>query len=173
MRKIELPLHEHETRSDLNADLSNAAESLLLGIDAQSARRFYSVNISQSFRLGILSSDLGPKPSIFIADDLQIAFVGHDCTVSIIDISKAIEKTSRKLDGAFFEFLIMPDNLQCIIVIYELGVQCLDVNGRVVWNITTDVIENYKLENGFLWLQIMDEPKPLTIHTESGTIKNN
>jgi hypothetical protein len=166
---------EWESRAALHEHLdSRGKRTLLLGLDAESPRRFYSASLGvdeAGIELGLYASGLGPLPAVVTFDGGRRALVGHDARLTWVDLSGATVRRRHELGGAFFEFLSLDRDDQ-IVVVHELGAVCVDSSGGVVWNVDTpDVVEDSRIDaEGNLVLSIMDRDSPIVVSLKSGRL---
>jgi len=162
---------EWDSKRALEAHLdATHTTSIVLGQNAESPRRFYSLLLEQekeTTTVVVWSSGLGSKPSIAVFPD-ECALVGHDTWLTSLDLKGRTEIRSRRLGGVFYEFLPLHREHE-VLVIHELGVMRVDLGGSVIWAVDTEVIEGWEVsETGDLTLTIMDRNERLGIRVDSG-----
>jgi hypothetical protein len=75
--------------------------------------------------------------------------------------------SSRRLGGAFFEFLLGASDDE-VVVLHELGAVRVNAYGTVKWSVDTDVVEDWRTDaDGNLLLKLMDSSE-LVLSLASG-----
>jgi hypothetical protein len=165
-------LQEWESESALRSHLGRLEDRVLLvGASAPSPTRFYSCSLETGVgttELGILSSNLGPKPTVLQLDRDAVALVGHDVWITWVNVAERTVLTDLLLGGAFYEFQPV-DRRDEVLVLHELGALRIDARGREIWRIDTDVVEDFRVDvSGNLILSTMDRSSPMAVSTKSG-----
>jgi hypothetical protein len=168
VKPLNSSLLEHDSLAELNRFLKEYKKYLILGTDAESPRKFYSILVTDVFCIGIIASHFGIKPSILISDDSHVVFVGHDCVVSIVEASRAEIESVIALEGVFFEFANIHEEPNALIVLHELGALKISTAGIPIWSYSDGIIEDYHMKNGYLILAVMDKKDPITIEMSTG-----
>lgn len=136
--------------------------SLVIGLDAEAPRQFASFAFTSAHGprvIGVVSSGIGPTKAMLI-DGGRIAIVGHDCTVTWIDVESLAMVASRTIQWSFAD-LIAVDRDDHVLVIHELGALRADASGTVLWSFETpDVVEDFVVDaHGNLILSAMDNTR--------------
>jgi hypothetical protein len=141
------------------AHLESAAKFLLIGKETEAPREYWSLSAATyqgTIEIGIISSGLGIAPRAIVSDAARRIAVGYDTWVSFVEpIVPTILRTLR-LEGAFYEFISV-DDAEEVVVVHELGAVRTTLSGNVKWSVSTDVVEEFLLqEPGGLVLRPMD-----------------
>lgn len=98
--------------------------------------------------VGIITEGHGLQPECkYLKDKL---FIGFNKEVHVIDIDNNVDKISCA-DSLFYEFSSdIFENL--IIAIFELEIICFSVDGKILWKYSTDIINDYYVENNMIYL---------------------
>lgn len=147
---------------------STRSSTIVVGLAAEAPRLFYSATVG-GIELGIYSSGLGPMPAVIALDAGQCAIVGHDATLTWLDLAAERIAAEHRLGGAFFELLSV-DLEDQVVVVHELGALRVDATGNVLWSVDTpDVVEDSRLDlRGNLVLSITDQDSPLIVSLRDG-----
>lgn len=81
--------------------------------------------------------------------------IGFNKEVHIINSENFTKHYKVMLDSLFYEFMPL-ERKDRLIVLHELGLTCISLNGVKLWEHSTDVINEYKIENDSIEL-ITDE----------------
>jgi len=162
-----------ESKSALLAHLDACKpRTLVVGLNAEAPRTYFSFSIASSHgrsEIGVVSSGLGTNAAAVLLDGERRAFVGHDTSVTCIDVRALAIASSQRLGGVFFEFLPV-DRDDEIVVLHELGALRVDAEGAVKWSVDSDVIEKSSTDSmGNLVLNVTDGPR-LVVSLESGAV---
>lgn len=144
-------LAEYQSKNELDHYLADR-DSILLGARTMSPRRYYGLSVSDkkgnSLKIGIVSSDQGIRPSWTPSQDSAVLVVGHDLSLSFIDMARRTITKELQLGAVFYEFVKQPHPTS-LIVMHELGVAKFDFSGREIWSVSTpDIAQSAELENG-------------------------
>ncbi len=123
---------------------SCGADSILIGTDAESPRTCFLLELTYAgahIKIGMIMGFHGIKPSWALSPAEHTIAIGHDLTVSFIDLSEHRLVSSQKLDGPFYQ-LLLEDSGDHFIALHELGVDRFDCSGAHLWSVSTpDVTE--------------------------------
>ncbi|MCK4261455.1 MAG: hypothetical protein KAX49_20980 [Halanaerobiales bacterium] len=145
---------------------------VLLGEDIYHADKFYVVEINlikgenTQFGIGIISENNGLKPNVLSFISENKIFVGFNSEVVLVDIIVGKVESRISLEYLFHSFFHLVD-YKMIIVINEIGAIALTEDGKKVWEISTDIIENFIIENENLVLEFMDD-EPIKVLLVNG-----
>lgn len=162
-----------ESKSALLAHLeASEARTLVIGFDAEAPRAYYSFSVASGhaeIEIGVIASGLGSEPAAVVLDKDRRVLLGHDTSITWIDLEPLAVASSRRLGGVFFEFLPV-DSDDEIVILHELGALRVDANGAVKWSVDTDIVEDSRIDaTGNLILTAMDGPK-LVVSLVSGVV---
>lgn len=171
---IKVTFQDFESRADLNTYLTRSAgRYVLVGADAEAPRRYYALDLSDESsaqtRVGIVSSHHGIGPSWVFSADGQILAVGHDQSVTLVDITNHRLASVRQLDGVFFEFTPQADR-NSFIVLHELGAAKFGFSGNELWSVPTPgIAESAHVQDGkILVIRHQGPGKDLAINIRTG-----
>ena len=171
---IKVTFQDFESRADLDTYLTRSAgRYVLVGADAEAPRRYYALDLTDESgvetRVGIVSSHHGIPPSWVFSADGQILAVGHDQSVTVVDITNHRLASARELDGVFFEFIPQADPNN-FIVLHELGAAKFDFSGNELWSVPTpDIAESAHVRDGkTLVVRHQGPGKDLAINIRTG-----
>ena len=165
-----------------NADqeeyLRSEANRVMVGADAESPRKYYVLDIADQtgwkMKIGIVSSFHGINPSWIFSADGSVLVIGHDLSITFIDLAKQRLALVRDLDGVFFQFI--PEmHRSCFVVLHELGVARFEYSGVGLWSVSTpDIAESAHLRDGeTLVVQHQGPGREFAIDISTGKIKSN
>lgn len=144
---------------------------VLVGVDAECPRSFWSFDFSSTngrLRVGIIASNHGIRASWTASSDGGILAIGHDESVSFVDVAKCSLLSVRPLNGVFYEF-ILGDWHDQFIVLHELGAAKFDFLGSQNWSVSTDILEGWNMLNDqTLVLRHQGSEKEVVIDIRSG-----
>lgn len=162
-------LVQWDSKAALCAHLgSTRSSTIVVGLAAEAPRLFYSATVG-GIELGIHSSGLGPVPAVIALDAGHRAIVGHDTSLTWLDLAAERIAAEHRLDGAFYE--VLPVDLENqVVVVHELGALRIDATGKILWNVDApDVVEESRLDlRGNLVLSMTDQESPLIISLRDG-----
>jgi len=165
-----------ESKSSLLAHLdTREPRNLVVGLDAEAPRAYYSFSIATNHgrgEVGVISSALGTDVAAVLMEGGRRVLVGHDRWITWVDVQMLAVISSQRLGGAFFEFLPVEGDDE-IVVLYELGALRVDASGSVKWSVDSDIVENSSTDtNGNLILNVMAGPR-LVVSLESGAVSRS
>lgn len=162
-----------DSKSELKEKLINSTvNNLIIGEDSQIERDFYVFRIemkddmSTVFEIGVISEGHGIQPECKLIDKKHIC-IGFNKEVHIINSENLTKHYKVMLDSLFYEFMPL-ERKDRLIVLHELGLICISLNGVKLWEHSTDVINEYKIENDSIEL-ITDEYN-ITILKNTGDV---
>lgn len=159
-----------DSKSEMEERLRTSSRALLVGVDAQSSRSFYTLKMTSDNPLviGLSLSGLGPKPSVEASRNGDRLLIGHDRSVTLVDVPSGKITATHSLDGAFFQFVEPTE--ESVVVIHELGALKVGFDGAVGWTVpSSDMVESFRVESGrVLELSIADSNAPLRISLADG-----
>lgn len=156
-----------DSRSEMEERLRLASRSLLIGADAQSPRAFYLIEpeVNESIRLGLCVSNQTPQPRAVSFG--AVLLVGHDQSLTWIDVQLGKVTAMHHLEGVFYDFVQHGD--QEIGVIHELGALKVRADGTVCWTVaTSDVIEGFAVEDARLLRIDVTDSDPVRVSLADG-----
>lgn len=164
---------EWDSKAALLAHVAGGVPTVFVGTNAEAPRKFYSFQVQSHVELwetAIISSGLGTMPKLALLDNDRKIVVGHDTWVTWIDTKDKNILSSQRIEGVFYEFIRVKKDDE-IIVLHELGALRVDSNGRKIWTIDTDIVEEFLCDSdGHLVLMVMDCPEYLEICLETGSV---
>lgn len=125
-------------------------EYVLLGQDSEVVNGSYIFQIETDnemrFTVGVLTEGHGLEPMCKCIKDK--IFIGFNHELHIIDISNKEDKIIYS-NSLFYEFSLDAISNR-IIVVFELEIICISVNGNIYWRYMTDIINDYSIENNYV-----------------------
>ena len=113
-----------------------------------------------------MCSHFGIKPiAIQVSDSLLM--VGHDKSVTAVDLNAGVPKFNIHLPAPFYHFLT-GDEHDYIIVVYEIGLIRLSMNRTIEWALDTDIVEGVQQDKDRLLVKTSGNPEPTPISIASG-----
>jgi len=163
-------LRSWESQNLLFQHLMCMASSLVIGGDIESPQAFYSCSVERKgemIEIGIIVNQPGP-PSVCHLQSSERVFIGHDQSLTIVDVGSCKVLEDILLEGMFFEFLT-DDVFRQILVIHELGIVAVSSSGSIQWGYSTpDILEGWQLMNDRISLTVIDRLKPIILDLSSG-----
>jgi len=119
--------------------------------------------------IGVISSGLGIEAQAIAMDGGRRVLVGHDKSLTWVDLQALHHVTSWQIGGVFFE--ILPIGIEDeVVVLHELGALRVDKSGSVKWSVDTDIVEHSSIDaKGILVLKVSDG-QTLSISLASGSV---
>jgi hypothetical protein len=167
-------LHDFASKADLDNHLTRA-NSVLAGASAEAPRKYYALDVTDNnggqMTIGVVSSHHGIRPSWIFSTDGNVLALGHDLTITFIDVPNRRILAAQPLAGVFFEFV--HSNRNYLIVLHELGVAKFDFSGRQLWSISTpDIAESAKMQNDdTLVVRHQGPGKQLAVDVQTGQVR--
>jgi hypothetical protein len=162
-------IREFVSQVELNNYINKVSNiNVLIGQDAESPRKYYAFTNSNRLlpTIGVVSSGLGAKPKLVELGKGGKLFVGHDFKLTAVDSTSGQILFVIQLNGVFFEFIDCGEEGQ--IAIHELGAIKVNAQGKCQWNVDTDVVGKFEMDDeGLLILHTM-EGDSINIDTRSG-----
>lgn len=160
------------SKSLLLSHLAECPVSVVIGRDVEAPRGYYSSSlegISHPIQIGIIVNQQ-KAPSLLLLPLARRIFVGHDQSISIVDLESSSLLKTTLLEGIFFEFLHI-EEMGLILVLHELGCMALSEQGEVLWRyITRDILEGWSVVGNRLKLIIMDDDTSVILSLENGAL---
>lgn len=161
-----------DSKSELKERLKNSnLPNLLIGTDSEVENNFYILrgkidNISTIFEIGIISEGNGLEPECKLIDEKYIC-IGLNKEVHIIDSHDFSNDHKIILDSLFYQFVLL-EKEDKIIVVHELGVTCISLNGIKLWECLTDLINDYIIRDDTI--ELITDESIITILKSTGKI---
>ncbi|OQB14537.1 MAG: hypothetical protein BWY15_01046 [Firmicutes bacterium ADurb.Bin193] len=162
-----------DSKSELKEKLrGSTSDNLILGENSEVERDFYIFKVeaenglSTILEIGVISEGHGLQPECKLIDERHIC-IGVNKEVHIIDIYNFLKRCTVMFDSLFYEFISL-ERKDRIIVLQELGLTCISLDGVKLWEHSTNVINDYKVEKDRIVL-ITDEFS-ITILKDTGEI---
>jgi hypothetical protein len=156
---------------DLEARLAElrkvGTRSAIVGKEAESPRKFYTLSLGEpeAFVVGVISSGLGINPAMVHVPCRNLVVIGHDTRVTAANTQSGIAKWVFPLDGVFFDFVHLDQD--CVTLVHELGAVRVDLAGKRLWGVSTDIVVGFRLTDDGLEIQSTDG-RMLHVDIESG-----
>jgi hypothetical protein len=146
MRKLQFK--SIDSKSEMIERLRGFSRTIVLGQDAQAPKEFL-LTTEESLGVGVLVENHGEWCSGFVLPSVGKAFIGHDCTVDVIDLLSAKVTQSKSFLGTFFEFLDWQP-LGLVLAFHELGLVAFNEDGSVKYQVhASDIVEDWKVTGDF------------------------
>lgn len=137
------------TKNEFYDFLKNTPQYLILDEDVENYKKMYFVSLKDSkntmLNIGIFDEGHGIKPSVLQIENQNKIYIAYNNKVSVVDMNKS--EVVNTIEGLFVVYeLVYINQLEIIIVVSELGIQGIDLNGNIIWKNDTYLIEDYKIE---------------------------
>ncbi|WP_182188223.1 hypothetical protein [Pectinatus frisingensis] len=155
MDKAELKLYEIDSESGLK-EYIGANNGIIVGNNVQVKNNFYIIEcIANNVKrmIGILNEGHGIIPTVAKLKKSDILIVASDKSLYILDLKVNAEFKNIISDSLIFD-LIVRENEEKIVVICELGIQCMTITGDKVWNYDSDIISDFSLYEDYVKVTI-------------------
>lgn len=172
MSRINITVNNVESKSELKQILRNLDfPNLIIGEDSEVENNFcifrgeLDDKSSIIFEIGVISEGHGLKPECKIVDEKYVC-IGLNKEIHIFDIHLLIHHKVI-LDSLFYKFIV-PKQKGKIIALHELGLTCVSLNGRKIWEHETELINNYNIKDGNI--ELITDESHITILESTGEI---
>jgi len=135
---------------------------ILLGDDAEIDNEFYLVKVfdynksTAILHIGIISEGLGLKPHMLFDYQEKSIYIGYNSNIAVIKFDVDFDNYFIvNLNSRFYNFVDI-EKYHYVLVIKELGISALSYTGREVWSVDTDIIENYKITNDLIIMDLFE-----------------
>ena len=167
---MSVPLESWDSKNLLLNHIAKCPRSIVIGVDVEAPRAYYScsiANIKNPIQVGIVVNQTS-TPAVLLLPGSCHLLIGHDQSVSVVDIGSAELQSTSLLEGVFFEFL-RDDVHSQMLAVHELGVVAVSKHGEVLWRyITSDILEDWIVAGDCLSLTVTDGDTPLVLSLCSG-----
>jgi hypothetical protein len=159
-----LELQNWESELDMMNFLKGCdAGNLVLGMDAETKAKFYSVVVNlewaresaHHFGIGICSEGHGLVPHMLLQPLIGTLVFGFNSEVAGFNIYEKKVHFKIKLDTLFSSFISF-EKWKIILIIHETGVVSINENGQVLWKYDSDVITDCVIVDENIHLKFMD-----------------
>ena len=155
MDNAELKLYEIDSESGLKERIG-ANNGTIVGNNAQVKNNFYIIEcITNNVKrmIGILNEGHGIIPTVAKLKKSDILVVASDKTLYILDLKANAEFKNIGSDSFIFD-LIIRENEGKVVIICELGIQCMTITGDKVWTYDSDIISGFSLYEDYVKVTI-------------------
>jgi hypothetical protein len=144
-------MSSHANRAELETKLRNSGGPYEVFERKDHEHLFYSLELRPEFTnleshrrsFGLCGSTTGVEPQVLISASSRCLYVGMDSTLFILSIFAA---PPRRLElGSPFYWMTLFHDLNKILVVHEIGLLCINVNGDLLWQQATDIIASAAL----------------------------
>lgn len=147
-------IHEVDSRSELK-ELCKETQATVLDFDIEGGRKFYLIefqynNIERVY--GIASGGHGTEPTVTEIEEQEKLVISSDNFVYMIDLDNQGSIKRIACDSLVYDVFFVQNN--SILVICELGVSCLSLDGSQIWRYDCDVINDFTLRDSHVEILI-------------------
>ncbi|MEJ5082334.1 hypothetical protein [Ochrobactrum sp. MYb379] len=142
------------------------ARYIILGRNAEAPRASYLIRTPMC-NLGIISSEFGGSQPIAAQLTGEKLLVCYDALYSVLSTSE-IESISRDLEGVFYQLLdsFVEDGY---IIVHEIGLKKIDLEGQEAWSISTEIIESVDVNrDGRIIVKLNENTRTIEIDARTG-----
>lgn len=150
-------IYEVDSESELKK-LCSDKQSTILGLDTESKKKYIIIEIQHhnSQRLyGLIYGGHGVEPIVIKIEKRDFAVISSDKSVYLVDLNSNNIKQFSCESLVYDVFPIEFDSNQ-ILIICELEVRCLSLDGFQVWRYDCDIINDFKLFENYLEISTDD-----------------
>lgn len=163
-------IYEVDSESELKA-LCNKKQTTILGIDTESEKKFYFIEIqhqnTEKF-YGLMNGGHGIEPTVTKVEERDIAVISSDKSVYLVDLNGLNNGKQVVCESLVYDvFLIQSDSSQ-ILIICELEVRCLSLDGSQIWRYDCDIINDFTLYENHV--EILTDNGDVKISLEDGIL---
>lgn len=160
-------IFEVDSESELKV-LCNKNQTTILGLDAESAKKFYLIEIQHQNTdkcYGLINGGHGIEPSVTKIEKRDLAVISSDKSVYLVNFNKVTQIVCESL--VYNVFLIQSDPTH-ILIVCELEVRCLSLDGFQIWRYDCDIINDFTLHENHI--EILTDNDEVKISLEDGSL---
>ncbi len=121
----------------------------ILGVGIDCIQRSYLIKIqyqSVEVFIGLYNEDHGLKPSLVFMDSMELVLIASDNCVYFLYLNNLQDVLPFFCDTLVFEILLPQSYPDIIVVITEIGVECLTSTGALLWGFSCDdIVTDYSI----------------------------
>ncbi|MDD1503501.1 hypothetical protein PVA17_12110 [Lysinibacillus sp. CNPSo 3705] len=149
-------LFEFESKSEIENYL-RVNQFNLLNNNCVDQKIFYGIGTDtvDSIFIGVVGGQHGIIPSLQEVETENCILISIDEKVYCVELKNYEMLWLKEFDSIVYEILKAPDF--SLLILCELGVTCITYSGEKLWEHTSDVITDYRLEGNSLRLSTDEE----------------
>lgn len=152
-------LFEADSKSEL-VELCDKKQLTILGLDTEGVRKYYLIEIQREetdASFGLLNAGHGIVPTIVLIENRDRALISSDNQVYFVNLMGSLDSRRVLLDSLVYDIREIHSDDMKIIVVCELEVRCLSVEGEFIWRYDSEIISDYQIFEDHLELIINDK----------------
>lgn len=145
---------------------------VILGDNSEQEKDFYLVKLfsqedgNEYFGIGIISEGHGLQPNIMVNHLENSIFFGFNKEVVLFNCLNKVVVKRYQIDSLFYNFVNLAEQ-NCVLVVHELGIIKITINGEKIWNYTSEIICGLRLDNNAIEL-FLEEGSHIHLSLSSG-----
>lgn len=163
-------IYEVDSESELKA-LCNEKESTILGLDTESKKKFNLIEIQHQNTeriYGLIYGGHGVEPSVTKIEKKDLAVISSDKSVYLVDLNSHNNIKQVSCESLVYDIFPIQSDPNQILIVCELEVRCLSLDGFQVWRYDCDIINDFKLFENYL--EILTDDGDTKISLEDGSL---
>jgi hypothetical protein len=170
---VDIDIRQWRSKDELAAFMAIYGERIVVGTSAEQATEFYSVRFEEEapragdlFAVGVYNEGHAVIPQLLLAQVSGFCLFGANSEVVSVNIRTRRLEYQTPLP-CFFRAMIPVFERDLVLAIHEIGATAFRAsNGREVWSLVRDVVENARRDGDRIRFQFMDsEPVEVDIAT--------
>lgn len=149
-------LLEIDTESELR-EFCARNQAIILGELVENKMKYYIIELeyrNEIKRIGIINEGHGIKPSATVLLEMDLIIVASDEHICFVDLVSNEILHEIICDSLVYELYLSNLDTGDTVVVCELGVMRITVNGELIWKYDCEVIEDYKIKQDTIDLLI-------------------
>lgn len=163
-------IYEVDSESELKA-LCNEKQSIILGLDTESKKKFYFIEIQHQNTqrvYGLINGGHGIEPTVTKIEKKDLAVISSDKSVYLVDLNGLNNVTQVVCDSLVYDVILIQSDSSQILIICELEVRCLSLVGSQIWRYDCDIISDFKFYENYL--EIFTDDGDVKISLKDGSL---
>jgi len=149
---------EIDSESELKA-LCNEKQSTILGLDTESKKKFNLIEIQHQnteITYGLICGGHGIEPSVTKIEKRDLAVISSDKSVYLVDLNSHNSIKQVSCESLVYDVFPIQSGHNQILIICELEVRCLSLDGFQTWRYDCDIINDFKLFENYMEIYTCD-----------------
>ena len=151
--------------------IMNLNKSDIMGDLSKENNSFMEIKLKSYGSIGIAYYNYGIKPRIEVKYDIPVLYLGLDKSFMSINYSTNRVIFHKVLDSIFYDYVSF-EALNLILIIGELDVYVININGDQIWSIGfRDIIVDFTVNDSSLYVKINNGDETIFAIQDGAVIK--
>lgn len=163
-------IYEVDSNSELK-ELCNVKQSAILGLDTESINKFYFIEIryqNTEKYYGLVNGGHGIEPTVTKLEKSDLAIISSDKSVYLVDLNGLNNVTQVVCESLVYDVFLIQSDFSQILIICELEVRCLSIDGSQIWRYDCDIINDFTLHEN--QMEILTDKGDVKISLKNGSL---